>query len=92
MILPSTILYVTYNWDIIASGLAVTSLYYFMRKNYRVSGFLLGLSVASKILTGGLLIPLAAYLLRDVVRDKQVVKNLTHYIISFLVGGLTPLS
>ena len=90
LILPSTILYVTYNWDIIASGLAVTSLYYFMRKNYRVSGFLLGLSVASKILTGGLLIPLAAYLLRDVVRDKQVVKNLTHYIISFLVGGLTP--
>jgi len=90
LVLPSTILYVTYNWDVIASGLAVTSLYYFMRGNYRVSGFLLGLSVASKILTGGLLIPLAAYLLRDAVRDKQAARNLTQYITSFLAGGLTP--
>lgn len=90
LVLPSTILYTTYNWDLIASGLAISSLYYFMKKNYRVSGLLLGLSVASKILTGGLLIPQITYLLRDVVRGKQPLRNLILYVVSFLVGGLTP--
>ncbi len=90
LVLPSTILYTTYNWDLIASGLAVSSLYYFMKKNYRASGLLLGLSVAGKILTGGLLIPQITYLLRDVVRGKQSLRNLILYVVSFLVGGLTP--
>lgn len=90
LILPSTILYATYNWDLIASGLAVSSLYYFMKKNYKVSGLLLGFSVASKILTGGLLIPLTAHLLRDVTRGKQALRNLILYVIFFLTGGMTP--
>ncbi|MEO3993292.1 MAG: hypothetical protein QN229_03145 [Desulfurococcaceae archaeon TW002] len=86
----STILYSTYNWDLIASGLAVGSIYYFMKKDYRVSGLLLGLSIASKILTGGLLIPQITYLLKDIVKGKQTLKNLILYVVFFLVGGLTP--
>ncbi|MGC8974731.1 MAG: hypothetical protein ACP5KB_00870 [Thermoprotei archaeon] len=90
LLLPSTVLYATYNWDLIASGLAVSSLYYFMRKNYKVSGLLLGLSVAGKILTGGLLVPLIAYLLREAIKSKQAKKYLILFITTFLVGGLTP--
>ncbi|MEM2659661.1 MAG: hypothetical protein QXZ48_02970 [Zestosphaera sp.] len=90
LVLPSTILYTTYNWDLIAAGLAVSSLYYFLKKSYKASGFLLGLSVASKILTGGLLIPLTAHLLKNVVRNEQPARNLASYLTSFLVGGLVP--
>lgn len=90
LVLPSTVLYTTYNWDLIASGLAVSSLYYFMKKNYKVSGLLLGLSVASKILTGGLLILLATHLLRGMTRDGRALRNLILYVVFFLIGGLTP--
>lgn len=90
LLLPSTILYATYNWDLIASGLAVSSLYYFERKNYKISGLLLGLSVASKILTGGLLIPLASCLLKKAIRNKQAARCLMFFLTTFLIGGLAP--
>lgn len=52
--LPSTILYLIYNWDIIASSLALLGLYAFYKRRFFASGLLMGLSVSAKLLTIGL--------------------------------------
>ncbi len=88
--LPSTVLYMTYNWDVIASGLALASLYAFLRRRHSVSGTLLGLSVASKILTGGLLIPLTFHLIRGVRSGGNQVRDLIAFSSGFLITSLGP--
>lgn len=90
IVLPSTILYTTYNWDAVASGLAVASLYAFLKRRYSASGTLLGLSVAGKILTGGLLIPLAFYLIRGVKSGGNQVRDLITFSGSFLISSIGP--
>ncbi|MEM2021662.1 MAG: hypothetical protein QXP80_05510 [Zestosphaera sp.] len=90
IVLPSTILYTTYNWDAVASGLAVASLYAFLKKRYFTSGTLLGLSVAGKILTGGLLIPLAFHLIRGIKSGSNQVRDLIMFSGGFLISGLGP--
>ncbi|MEM0027668.1 MAG: glycosyltransferase family 87 protein [Ignisphaera sp.] len=49
-LLPSTVIYSTYNWDIITVTLVMMSLYYFLNRRYFVSGSLLGLAVSTKII------------------------------------------
>ncbi|MEL9940571.1 MAG: hypothetical protein QW348_05865 [Ignisphaera sp.] len=49
-LLPSTIIYSTYNWDVITATLVVMSLYYLINKRYFVSGSLLGLAVSAKLI------------------------------------------
>ncbi|MEM4486872.1 MAG: hypothetical protein QW116_06555 [Zestosphaera sp.] len=90
LVLPSTILYMTYNWDLIASCLAAAALYAFLRGKRTTSGMLLGLSVSSKLLTGGLLIPLTSHLLREARGGSSGVKQLHAFLAAFAVGGLTP--
>lgn len=49
-LLPSTIIYSTYNWDIITVTLVIISLYYFLQRRYIISGAMLGLAVSAKII------------------------------------------
>lgn len=54
IMLPSTILYLLYNWDIMASSLALLGLYMFNKRKPFVSGLLMGLSISTKLLTVGI--------------------------------------
>lgn len=90
LVLPSTILYMTYNWDLIASCLALAALYAFLRGRHATSGTLLGLSVSSKLLTGGLLIPLAFNILREVRGGGSHTKQLYAFLSAFAAGSITP--
>ncbi len=56
--------YVVYNFDIIAIAFAMFSLLLLVRGRERSAGLLLGLSVASKIITGIVLFPSLFYLIR----------------------------
>ncbi len=53
LLLPSTLFYLVYNWDVVAAALAVAGVYYALRGRLGVSAVLLGLSVEAKLLTFG---------------------------------------
>jgi len=61
--------YLVYNFDIIAIVLALLSLLQLTKGRTRSAGVLLGLSVASKILTGIIVIPSLIYLARKDIRS-----------------------
>ena len=52
-LLPSTIIFFNYNWDIVAAALVVTGVLRAIKKRYFQAGLLQGLSVSAKILTVG---------------------------------------
>jgi hypothetical protein len=54
VLLPSTVMYLVYNWDIIAVALALSALYMYTRRASFSAGVLLGLSVSTKILSVGI--------------------------------------
>jgi hypothetical protein len=60
---------VVYNFDIIAITFAVFSLLLLIRGRVRTAGFLLGLSVASKVIPGVILLPCFLYLARKNIRS-----------------------
>jgi len=60
--------YVVYNFDIIAIAFAMFSLLLLIRGNARSAGVLLALSVASKVVTGVILLPSLLYLARRSIR------------------------
>jgi len=61
--------YVVYNFDIIAIAFAIFSLLVLIRGNARSAGVLLALSVASKVVTGVILLPSLLYLARRSIRS-----------------------
>jgi len=61
--------YVVYNFDIIAIAFAMLSLLLLIRGNARSAGVLLALSVASKVVTGVILLPSLLYLARRSIRS-----------------------
>ena len=61
--------YVVYNFDIIAVSFAMFSLLLLIRGNARSAGVLLAMSVASKVVTGVILLPSLLYLARRSIRS-----------------------
>jgi len=49
-VLPSTYMYLAYNWDVIAAATLTLAVIWFYEEKYFVSGVALGLSIATKIL------------------------------------------
>ncbi|MCS7098947.1 MAG: hypothetical protein RMH84_05250 [Sulfolobales archaeon] len=82
LILPSTVLYAIYNWDVICVALALGALIAFRRGRYFTSGALLGLSIATKLLTVSIAYTLFISLLA--MKFKKDVK--LRVLISFLAG------
>jgi hypothetical protein len=52
--LPSVLVYLIYNWDVLAALFATAGLYEYYKKRYARSGVFFGLSAASKLLTVGI--------------------------------------
>ncbi|MEM4718037.1 MAG: glycosyltransferase 87 family protein, partial [Desulfurococcaceae archaeon] len=54
LVSPSILMYLIYNWDIIASSLAVIGVLLYIERRHFTSGLFLGLSISAKILTAGI--------------------------------------
>lgn len=90
VLLPSTILYTIYNWDIIAAAFMIMALYYLINKKYLVSGLLLGLSISTKLLP----IIFAFILIYDLIQKYRSNNAFYHELIQLSKGiiltGLAP--
>lgn len=90
-LLPSILMYSTYNWDLVAVFFAVAGLYEYFKKRYLASGVLMGLSVSAKLLTAGLALWLFIELY---LAEGKSRRNLAYYSAGLLVillvffGGL----
>lgn len=84
---PAVVLALNLNWDLWAMLPMLASIHYFDRKNYTLSGVLLGLSIAAKFFPIVLLLPASIHLLRS-----REIKTLSKYIgfttISWLIFNL----
>ncbi|MET1159437.1 MAG: hypothetical protein ABWW65_00605 [Thermoprotei archaeon] len=89
-ILPSTILYVAYNWDIVAGALLLLSLLMYMRKRFFYSGIFAGLAVSTKLLP---LIPatvLGITLLTKYYRGNTNFTPFRDYALGLFIAGFAP--
>ncbi|MFN4046605.1 MAG: hypothetical protein ACK4H7_04615, partial [Acidilobaceae archaeon] len=82
---PSLIIYLTYNWDVIAASLFTLGLYSYVKGRYRAAGALIGLSVSVKLLT--VLAGLALLLRLAGEGDKRGVKDYLKY---FALASIIP--
>ena len=92
-ILPSTLLYLVYNWDVIAATLTVMSLYYLTRECktcVAFSGALIGLATSAKVLPATIALVLIYDLLQKSFRDGRYRKKLYEYIAGFVSSGALP--
>jgi len=85
-LLPSTIIFFNYNWDIVAAALVVTGVLCTIKKRYFQAGLLQGLSVSAKILTVGVVFYYIIKL-RLVEGEK---KALLKYVTGFSASGVAP--
>jgi len=83
-LLPSTLVYSIYNWDVLAVAFLLASVYYYEKGRYELSGFLAGLSVSTKLLTGVAAIALATAL---VARGERGFYSFAR---GFLLAGVVP--
>jgi len=90
--LPSVILYTTYNWDSLCSLLALSSLVALSkgrgRWRFLVAGLLLGLSVATKLLTASIALVLLVHLVK--LRRSGYGRSCAHFLAGLLAGGGIP--
>ena len=83
-LLPSTTVYMVYNWDAIAAFFLVASIYLYSRGDYRLAGLAAGLSVSTKLLTALTGLTLALML---ALRDRR---GFLEYTLTFLLAGAGP--
>jgi hypothetical protein len=93
--LPSTILYMIYNWDIITAAFMIIGLYCLMQqslKHYIASGVFLGLSVATKLLPVFFVSAIAYDMIQKCRKglDPEKVKALTLFFVSLIIFGAIP--
>jgi len=92
--LPSVLLYTTYNWDSLCSLLAFSSLVVLSRKGNRwrfiVAGVLLGVSIATKLLTASIALVLFIYLVKLGLKRGSYSRGYAHFLAGLLAGGGLP--
>lgn len=86
ILLPSTILYLTYNWDIICISLAIMGLYLYIRQRYILSGICLGLSIATKLLTIVILAIVLYELIQNYISRKSLAPSSQLFIVTAIAS------
>lgn len=89
LVLPSTVLYSVYNWDLICAVLALAGLVLFCEKKYFSSGALLGLSVTTKLMTASIAYALLLHLLLKMRRTART-GNAARFAVGLTVFGAAP--
>jgi hypothetical protein len=85
-VLPSTILYLIYNWDMITAMFILMSIYYLYNKKFFLSGLLLGLSISTKLLPLILAIVIIYDLIQKTFINKEYVHTLSRFALGIVVG------
>jgi hypothetical protein len=85
-VLPSTILYLIYNWDMITAMFVLMSIYYLYNKKFFLSGVLLGLSISTKLLPLILAIAVIYDLIQKTFINKEYVHTLSRFALGVVVG------
>ncbi|MEM2006793.1 MAG: hypothetical protein QW154_04095 [Sulfolobales archaeon] len=89
LVLPSTILYSIYNWDVICLAFALSSLVALHRKKYFTSGALIGASIATKLMTASIAYTISLYLLLRSHRGEKL-RNFSLFLLGISIFGATP--
>lgn len=90
ILLPSTTLYLIYNWDIITSCFIVMAIYYLFQKKYVISGLMWGFSISSKLLPILFVIVLFYDMMQKARVNKVFWSHLTRLMVSVIATGLIP--
>ncbi len=94
LILPSVLLYTTYNWDSLCSLLALSALLVLTRRESRwrflVAGALLGLSIATKLLTASIALVILFYLVKLGLRHSSYRRGYIRLLAGLLTAGGLP--
>lgn len=83
---PTMVIYLVYNWDIIAITLALLGVLAFINKKYLLSGILLGASFSTKLLTAGI----AYYFFTKLVITNRDWAKTARYLVGFILTGVIP--
>ena len=83
--LPSSVMYVAYNWDAIASAFSVASVYEFSRGKFLRSGILVGLSIATKLLAYSLAIAMLYELAQRAFKEGST-RELREFALGLIIG------
>ncbi|MEM4481865.1 MAG: hypothetical protein QXK88_02025 [Desulfurococcaceae archaeon] len=83
---PSTITYLVYNWDVVASAMCLLGILAFWDRKYFKAGLFLGLSFSTKLLTLGV----AYYYLLKIITVGKSAKSQLSYLLGFLLSGVLP--
>jgi len=94
-VLPSTVLYITYNWDVIAAAFTVMSLYFFIEsesssKRALLAGVLLGLAIATKVLPIFIAVAILYNLLQKMYKAQEVRGRAWLYSAGLLISSAIP--
>ncbi len=85
---PSVIMYLVYNWDVIAISLAIRGLKYLLIEGDNIkSGIFIGLSGAAKIIPAVIGLPIIVELVR---RRSKVTKDVVKFSSAYILGGAVP--
>lgn len=84
---PTLIIYLVYNWDIIAITLALLGILAMIDGKYLKGGALLGASFSTKLLTAGV----AYYFFVKLIFTDKKLRRLLEYLLGFSLTGLLPI-
>lgn len=84
-VLPSTLMYSVYNWDILTAAALVAGVYYLMKGSYFKSGIAIGVSISIKLLP-----IVAAFILAYDLAQKGSTKDFTKFSAGLLALGALP--
>ncbi len=84
-VLPSTLMYSVYNWDILAASTLVLGIYYLMKGSYFKSGIAIGASISTKLLP-----IVAAFIVAYDLAQRGSVKDFAKFSAGLLTLGALP--
>ncbi|MCX8198977.1 MAG: hypothetical protein N3E36_02975 [Sulfolobales archaeon] len=85
IVLPSTLMYSVYNWDILTASMLVAGVYYLMNESYFKSGIAIGASVSIKLLP-----IVAAFVFAYDLAQRGSTKDFTKFSTGLLALGALP--
>lgn len=87
-LLPSVIVYLVYNWDILCSLFLILGLKNYLNRKWLYTGLFIGLSISTKILT----FFIAMALLISLIKNRESLKNNIYYTAGLTIATAVPFS
>ncbi|MDK6029188.1 hypothetical protein QPL79_07410 [Ignisphaera sp. 4213-co] len=89
-VLPSTVIYMIYNWDVLTASLVVIAVYELINERYGVGGALLGLATSAKLIPLFAVIAIGYDMLQKSLRKEIGYEKITSFATGFTLFGAAP--